>query len=53
MAVRISYLRTILRGETHKDFDEIMTNKNGTSNAQLKEIQKGLLGVIIPDEHAK
>ena len=44
MSVRINYLRTMWRGETLQEFDELASQNNGMINAHLKHIQEGLIG---------
>ena len=44
-AGNINYLRTILCGEALREFDELVIQNTGTSNAHLKFIQEGLLRI--------
>ena len=46
-AVKINYLFTLLRGEALREFDKLASHNNGTTNAHLNSIQKGLLGNIL------
>ena len=48
VAVNINYLRTLLRGESLQEFDELASQNIGTSNALLKFVLEGLLGWFFP-----
>ena len=43
-AMKINYIRTILRGEELQEFDGLASQNAGTNNAHMKFIQEGLLG---------
>ena len=47
-AGKINYLRTLLRREALREFDELVSHNAGTNNSHLKFIQEGLLGYFTP-----
>ena len=44
---RINYLCMMIRGESLRKFDNITSQNNRTTNANIKEIQQGLLAYFL------
>ena len=48
VARRINFLCTLLCGEAIREFDNLVSHNNGTTNPHLKEIQEVLLDYFFP-----